>query len=126
MKIAVLIARILLGLIFVVFGSNPFLHFLPVILPPGPGGQFLGILFHSKYVLFVGGFQVLGGALLLINRHVPLGLTILGAIIVNIILFHLLLEHAGAQLAVIATILWLFLMWRYRANFAGILAARTT
>jgi|SRR5689334_22453274 len=124
MKIAVLIARILLGLIFVVFGSNAFLHFIPAILPPGPGGQFLGILFQSEYVLFIGGFQVLGGTLLLVNRYVPLGLTILGAIIVNIILFHLLLEHAGAQLAVVATILWLFLMWRYRASFAGIFAAK--
>lgn len=120
MKIAVLIARILLGLIFVVFGSNPFLHFLPMILPPGPGGDFLGILIRSKYVLFVGGFQVLGGVLLLINRYVPLALTILGAVIVNIILFHLLLEHTGAQLAVVATLLWLFLMWRYRQYFSGI------
>ena len=124
MKITVLIARILLGLIFVVFGSNAFLHFLPMILPPGPGGQFLGILIQSRYVLFIGGFQVLGGALLLVNRYVPLGLTILGAVIVNIVLFHLLLEHAGAQLAVVATILWLFLMWRYRASFAGIFAAK--
>ena len=83
MKIATIIAQVLVGLVFVVFGSNAFLHFLPAVLPPGVGGEFLGILFASKYVLFVGGVQVVGGALVLANRYVTLGLTLLGPVIVR-------------------------------------------
>src|ERR1700694_4345489 len=76
MKIAILIARILLGLIFLVFGLNPFLHFLPAILPPGLAGQFLSVLIESHYVLFIGAIQLIGGALLLVNRYVPFALTL--------------------------------------------------
>jgi len=124
MKIATIVAQVLLGLVFVVFGLNPFLHFLPAVLPPGVGGEFLGILFASKYVLFVGGVQVLGGALLLSNRFVPLGLTLLGPVIVNILLFHGLLSHPGVGLGIAVAILWFFLFWRYKNNFAGIFAAK--
>src|SRR5438046_10761460 len=79
MKIATIIARVLLGLVFIVFGSNAFLHFLPMPpLPPGVAGEYLHAFFASGYVYFIGGFQVIGGLLLLIGRFVPLGLTILG------------------------------------------------
>ncbi len=75
MKIATIIARVLLGLIFVVFGSNAFLHFLPMPpLPQGVAGEYLHAFFVSGYVYFIGGLQVLGGLLLLIGRFVPLGL----------------------------------------------------
>jgi hypothetical protein len=124
MKIATIIAQVLLGLVFVVFGSNPFLHFIPMTLPQDWGGQFLGLLIQSKYVLFVGGVQVVGGALVLANRFVPLGLTLLGPVIFNILLYHGLLSHPGESLAVIVAILWIFLFWRYRKNFVGIFAAR--
>jgi putative oxidoreductase len=124
MKIATIIVQVLIGLIFVVFGSNAFLHFLNAPLPPGQAGEFLGILFASKYVLFVGGVQVLGGALLLVNRYVPLGLTLLGPVIFNILLFHALLSHPGAAPGIVVTILWFFLFWRYKKNFAGIFAAK--
>ena len=126
MKIVTLIARILLGLMFFVFGLNPFLNFLPAVLPPGLGGQFLSILFQSHYVLFIGAVQVAGGALLLINRYVPLALTLLGPVIVNILLFHLFLSHAGAPLAIVVTILWGVLFFRHRQNFSGLFVQRTT
>ena len=85
MKIATLIARILLGLIFVFFGSNAFLHFLPMPpLPQGLAGLYLKAFLESGYVYVIGGMQVIAGLLLLIGRFVPLGLTILGAIIFNI------------------------------------------
>jgi putative oxidoreductase len=119
-KVATLIARILLGLVFFVFGLNPFLHFIPAILPPDLGGQFLNLLIQSHYVIFVGAVQVAGGALLLINRYVPLALTLLGPVIVNILLYHLLLSHAGAVLAIFVAILWGFLFYRYRQNFSGL------
>jgi putative oxidoreductase len=123
MKIATIIARVLLGLIFVVFGSNAFLHFLPMPpLPQGVTGEYLHAFFASGYVYVIGGFQVIAGLLLLIGRFVPLGLTILGAIIVNIWCFHLLMAPEGLPPAIFVTILELFLVWRYRNAFAGIVS----
>ena len=104
MKILTNISRFLLGFIFLVFGLNGFLHFIPMPPPSGVAGQFLGAMFVSKYLLFVSGLQVISGALLLINRYVPLALTILGPIIVNILLFHGLMSPAGIGLAVFVTI----------------------
>jgi putative oxidoreductase len=124
MKIATVIARILLGLIFVFFGSNAFLHFLPMPpLPQGVAGEYLHAFFASGYVNVIGGFQVFGGLLLLIGRFVPLGLTILGAVMVNIWAFHLLMapELAGLVPAIVVTILEVFLVWRYREAFRGIM-----
>jgi uncharacterized membrane protein YphA (DoxX/SURF4 family) len=122
MKIATIIARVLLGLIFLIFGSNAFLHFLPMPpLPQGVAGEYLHAFFASGYVYVIGGFQVIGGLLLLIGRFVPLGLTILGAVIVNIWAFHLLMAPEGLPPAIVVTILELFLLWRYRDAFAGIL-----
>jgi uncharacterized membrane protein YphA (DoxX/SURF4 family) len=122
MKILTIIARILLGLIFVFFGSNGFLHFLPMPpLPPGVTGEYLHAFFASGYVYVISGFQVAGGLLLLIGRFVPLGLTILAAIIVNIWAFHLLMAPEGLPPAVVVTILELFLVWSYRDRFAEIL-----
>src|SRR5436309_14150565 len=96
MKIVVLIARILLGVVFVVFGSNAFLHFIvPPPMPDGPMKDFNNVMMVTRYILMVGFFQVLGGLLLFINRFVPLGLTILAAILVNILTTHLLVMHAG-------------------------------
>ena len=122
MKVLTIIARVLLGLIFVFFGSNAFLHFLPMPpLPQGVTGEYLHAFFASGYVYVISGFQVAGGLLLLIGRFVPLGLTILAAIIVNIWAFHLLMAPEGVPPAVVVTILELFLVWSYRDRFAGIL-----
>src|SRR6266700_6520678 len=121
MKILTIIARVLLGLVFVIFGSNAFLHFLPMPpLPQGVTGEYLHAFFASGYVYFIGGLQVLGGLLLLIGRFVPLGLTILGAIIVNILIFHTLMSPEGFPPALVVTALELFLVWRYREAFAGL------
>jgi uncharacterized membrane protein YphA (DoxX/SURF4 family) len=122
MKIATIIARILLGLIFVVFGSNAFLHFIPMPpLPQNLAGDYLRVFLASGYIYIIGGLQVIGGLLLLIGRFVPLGLTILGAIIVNILLFHILMAPEGFPPAIVVTVLELFLLWRYRDAFAGLL-----
>lgn len=121
MKIFTIIARVLLGLIFVVFGSNAFLHF--IAMPPLPhnlAGDYLRVLFASGYVYVIGALEVVGGLLLLSGRFVPLGLIILGAIIVNILLFHILLAPEGLPLALIVALLALFLFWQYRAAFAGL------
>jgi putative oxidoreductase len=122
MKVATVIARVLLGLIFVVFGSNAFFRFLPMPAPPpNLAGDYLRVFFASGYVYVIGGFQVLGGLLLLIGRFVPLGLTILGAIIVNILVFHTLMAPEGFPPAIVVTVLEIFLVWRYRTAFVGIL-----
>jgi putative oxidoreductase len=116
----------LLGLMFLVFGLNPFLHFLPAVLPSGLAGQFLSVLIQSHYVLFVGAVQVAGGVLLLANRYVPLALTLLGPVIVNILLYHLLMDRAGAPLAVIVTILWGLLFFRHRQYFSSLFVQRSS
>jgi putative oxidoreductase len=123
MKVLTIIARVLLGLIFVFFGSNGLLHFLPMPpLPQGVAGEYLHSFFASGYVYVISGFQVIGGLLLLIGRFVPFGLTILAAVIVNIWTFHLLMapELAGLVPAFVVSVLELFLLWRYRDAFAGI------
>jgi putative oxidoreductase len=125
-KIATLIARILLGLIFFVFGLNAFLNFIPAVLPSGLAGQFVTVLFQSHYVLFIGAFQVAGGALLLVNRYVPLALTLLGPVIVNILLYHLLLDHTGAGVAIVVAILWGILAFRHRQYFSSLFVQRTS
>jgi len=120
MKIATIIARVLLGLMFVVLGSNAFLHFLKMPRMEGPSGEFMGAMAGTGYLQAVAAFQVAGGALLLIGRYVPLGLTLLGPVIVNIVFFHIFLDHNGLPLALVVAALALFLLWRYRANFAGV------
>src|SRR5467141_887364 len=124
MKILTNISRFLLGLIFLVFGLNGFLHFIPMPPPSGVAGQFLEAMFVSRYLLVVSGLQVISGALLLINRYVPLALTILGPIIVNILLFHGLMNPAGIGLAVFVAILWAVVFVSVRSAFAGIFQAR--
>ena len=122
MKVLTIIARVLLGLIFVFFGSNGLLHFLPMPpLPQGVTGEFLHSFFASGYVYVISAFQLIAGLLLLIGKFVPLGLTILGAIIANIWTFHLLMAPEGLPPAVVVTVLELFLVWSYRDWFAGIL-----
>ena len=121
MKIATIISRNLLGLIFVVFGSNTFLHFIPMPPPPeGPARDFMTALFVSHYLYVVGALQVAGGVLLLLGRRAPLGLVLLGPVIVNILCFHLLMAPAGLPMAAVVSALALFLLWRYREHFAGI------
>ena len=127
MKIAALIARILLGLVFFVFGLNGFLNFIPMgPLPTGLAGQFVTVLFQSHYVLFVSAIQLAGGVLLLVNRYVPLALVLLGPVIVNILLFHLLLNRTGLLIAIIVAILWCVLAIRHRQYFSGIFVQRTS
>lgn len=125
MKIAVLICRILLGLIFVVFGANGLHPFLPAPqLRPGPAHDYVMALFQSHYAVVIFGVQVIGGILLLVNRYVPLALTFLGAVIVNIDCYHIFMDPPGLPRAAFVTILWFVLFYYHRRAFAGILEHR--
>lgn len=122
MKITTIIARTLLGLIFVVFGSNAFLHFIPMPPPPeGFAGDYMKALFMSHYFYVVAVTQIAGGLILLSGRFTALGLTLLAPVIVNILCFHIFLNHEGLPLACVVAALELFLLWRNRAAFAGLL-----
>jgi putative oxidoreductase len=125
MKVAVLIARILLGFMFVFFGLNGLYPFLPMPAPP-PGlvGQFMGVFFASHWVYVIAVLQVISGLLILLNRYTVLGLTILGPIIFNILTFHILMDPKGIGGGVLAAILWCFLAWRYRQYFASLFVQR--
>jgi putative oxidoreductase len=124
MKITAAIARILLGIVFLVFGLNGFLHFMPMQPPPGLAGQYLGVLFVSHYLVAVFVLQLAGAVPLLVNRFVPLGLIILGPMIVNILLFHALMQPQGLPLALVVLVLWLIVFYSVRRAFAGIFAAK--
>src|ERR1700704_4988035 len=126
MKILTMIARLLLGLIFVVLGLNGFLNFLSMgPMPSGLAGQFIGALMLSHYFWVVAALQIAGGALLLVNRFVPLGLVLLGPVVVNIVLYHVFLNLTGVALAIVVTILWLIVFYAQRQYFSGIFAQRT-
>ena len=123
MKIATIIARVLLGLVFLVFGLNAFLHFMPMPPPPkNEAGAFLGALFSSGYLYAIKCFEISGGLLLLIGRKVPLGLTLVGPVIVNILFYDIFLDHTGLPMGIIVGALALFLLYRYRSAFAGLLS----
>jgi putative oxidoreductase len=124
MKIASLIARILLGLVFVVFGLNGFLHFIPGQLPPGLAGDFLRALLQSHYVLFVSAVELVSGVLLLANRYVILGLVLIGPVIVNILLFHIFLLPSGILIAIFVAILWAIVALHHRQHLAVLFTQR--
>jgi putative oxidoreductase len=124
MKIVVLIARVLLGFMFFFFGLNGFLNFLPAPPLTGLPGAFLGALMTSHYIYLVCAVQVLGGLSLLLNQFLPLGLAFLAPVIANIITYHLTIQRGEAQLAILATVLWAFLAWKFRGYFAPLVTRK--
>jgi putative oxidoreductase len=118
MRIASIIARYLLGLMFTVFGLNAFFHFIPQ--PPPPPGlvtDYMHVMMASHYIYFIAAFEVLAGVLLLIDRFVPLALTILAAIIANVFIFHLTMAPATIGPGILAAILWILVFIPHRHGF---------
>jgi uncharacterized membrane protein YphA (DoxX/SURF4 family) len=118
-------ARLFLGLVFTVFGLNGFFNFLPLPELPAEGGTFLGGLAATGYMFpLIKGTEVVTGVLLLAGRYVPLALTLLAPITVNILLFHIVLAPApGLPLAIIAA--QIFLAYVHRDQLSPILQARS-
>ncbi len=126
MKIVTIIARILLGLVFLVFGFNKFFSFIPSgPMPPGAAGQFTGALFSTHYIMAVGVFEIVGGVLMLLNRYVPLALCLLAPVIVNILLVGALMMHAALPSGILVTILWTLVYLRVRPAFSGLYQMKT-
>jgi hypothetical protein len=121
MKLASTIARYIMGLMFTVFGLNGFLQFLPAPPMGGLAGQFFGVMVASHYMVPVFALQVLCGLMFLANFRIPLALTLIAPVIVNILLFHITMNPAGIVPGLIATICWCLVFARHRAAFAGIL-----
>ena len=124
MKTASVIARYLAGVIFLVFGLNGFLNFIPMPPPGGIAGQFMGALYASHYLWVIFGFQIIAGALLLVNRFVPLAVAVLAPLIVNILVFHTLMAPSGLPLALFVAVLWAVIFVDVRPAFAGLFQAR--
>lgn len=119
------VVRSLLGLIFLVFGLNFFLHFIPMPPPPanpGAAESFTGGLFQAGYFFpMLKGIEVLLGGFLLLNFFTPLSLVILAPISINILLFHLFLAPAGIGMSILIVVLHIYLFWAYRKSFRTIL-----
>ncbi len=118
------IARYLAGVIFLVFGLNGFLHFIPLPPPSGVAGQFMGALFVSHYLTLIFALQVIGAVLLLANRYVPLALVVLAPVIVNILSFHALMAPSGLPLALFVAVLWAVIFVHARSAFAALFQSR--
>jgi putative oxidoreductase len=125
MKIVSVIARYLLGLIFIVFGLNGFLNFIHQPPPSNPLAlQFFVAISASHFAGFFFAVQVIGGLLLLSGFFVPLALTLLAAELYNILAFHLTLAPASIAPALVACVLWVLVFLQYRNSFNGVLAAK--
>ena len=124
MKTAVLTTRILLGLIFVVFGLNGFLLFITPPAHTPDGDAFINVLVSTGLIYVEKSFEVIGGALLLLDLYVPLALVMLAPIVFSILLFHLLMERNTLVIGVVPFLLWLFLVWAFRGQFAPLLVRR--
>lgn len=121
MAITAATARILLGLVFFAAGLSGYLMvLLHAPLPPQTGlaGAFQDVFFRSHWVLFVDGVEFVGGVLLLANRYMTLALTLLGAVISNILYFHLSMQPQTIAVPLVVLALWTVLAWRFRSGFA--------
>ena len=121
-------ARMLMGLVFFVFGLNGFLHFIPQpkdAMSQGAMDFFSGLMKTGYMIPLIFGTQTLVGALLLINRFVPLALALIAPVIVNIIAFHIFLSPSTIAPGIVVLVLELYLAWSYRKVFQPMLEFRS-
>ncbi len=125
MRYATVVAKVLLGLGFIVFGLDGFLHFMPSPpLPEGHARTFIETMNATPYFKVVKGLEVLGGLLILSGRLTPLGLLVLGPILVNIFLFDAFMFPMGLPVVLILGLLAGFLIYRHKEHFAPFFKAR--
>ena len=120
MKILVLVARVLLGLTFLVFGLNKIVTFIHMPMPTGDAGAIMILMFSHGWMRVVGTAEAAAGMLLLAGRFVPLALTILAAVGLNILFFGFAFAPSGIYLPLFLAILEVILVYAYRESFRGI------
>src|SRR5258708_3642315 len=125
MRYGILISRILLGLMFIIPGANKLLHFLPIAVTPGDATTYLNLLFAHHILTVVALLEIIASLLLLFGRYVPLGLTLLAPIAVNILMFHLFLDPPRLPIAIAVVLLETFLIWTHRSAFVGLFEANS-
>ena len=124
---ATAIVRILLGLLFLVFGLNGFLNFMPAPKDmPQNIMTVMGALMNAGYLTVVSGTEVLVAVMLLTNRFVPLALALLAPIIVGILTLHIAMQPATIGPGIVVLAMELCLAWAYRGAFRSMLRAKTT
>lgn len=127
-RIAMHVARVLLGLVFFVFGLGALLNWFPPpppeTLPPKLVAFDAGIRSSGYLFELLKGTETLMGLLLLVNRFVPLALVILAPIILNIVLVHVVMAPSGLPVAIVVLALELYLAWVHRRAFAPLLTAK--
>ena|SRR6185437_873 len=121
MKIAVLIARTLLGIVFLVFGLNFFFHFMSSPPPTGVAAEFTGGLFKAGYFFrYMKVIEVTSGLFLLINRYTAFFVLFIFPVTLNIFLYHAFLLPSGLVIALPMLLINLFLGYAYRSYYSGI------
>src|ERR1700724_1302483 len=118
------IARYLAGVVFLVFGLNGFMNFIPLPPPGGTAGQFMAALYASHYLWVIFALQVIAAVHLLVNRYVPLAMAVLAPVIVNILSFHALMAPSGLPLALFVAVLCAVIFVNVRPAFAALFKPR--
>ncbi|PWA06898.1 DoxX family membrane protein [Flavobacterium psychrotolerans] len=114
-----LLVRIVLGTVLIVFGSNSFLHFIPLPTPTGAAADFIKLLSATKYIFpVVGILEVFIGIMLLLKKGVPFFILVLAPISINILLFYLLLDFPGVSAALIIALLNAILIYKYWKRYS--------
>lgn len=125
LAVSATMARYLLGFLMTMGGLNDFLHFAKHPLPiPVLARQYMEALLNSRYMMGVAFIQTVAGILLLVKRFVPLALTLLAAIIYNVLLFHATLDKEGSGAAIVVSLLWVMVFVNYRPHFSQLLCAQ--
>lgn len=119
------IAGGLLGLLFLTFGLNFFLNFIPIPSPPegSPPAMFMGAMYVTGYLVFIKVLEIAGGVLVAVSKLRRIGLLVLGPIIVNILAFHVFLTGGatlGDPVLILVTALTIYLLWIERAAFKAL------
>jgi uncharacterized membrane protein YphA (DoxX/SURF4 family) len=123
MKIAVIIARILLGFVFAASGTVSLLKLGKMSGMPADAMTFMNLMVAHNYTTFIAVIMLVGGLLLLVGRFVPIGLVLLGPVLVNILVFHIAFQVGGIVTGAVCTVLEVFLIWAYRESFRGLFVA---
>jgi len=119
----ILVARILFGLLCLLFGIDKFVPFLEVPPIPGDGGELMRIYAKSGFLKIIGGLEILGGLALIANKFIPLAIVVMSAIMFNALIIHLLYDPINSIGAIAGLIMGFVLIYSEKARFSSLLSA---